>query len=159
MSEAARRPAPLSEEQHRTLNHVLDELIPPDSERQRPGAGQLGIAGYVDAALDTMPPVKEMIVDSLAALDEIAGRQGAGRFSDLPRAERVALLDQLAAGDRGFPPVLVLHAYAGYYQHPQVLEALGIEPRPPHPAGYTTVDGDLTLLDPVRRRPRMYRPC
>jgi hypothetical protein len=92
-------------------------------------------------------------------LNELAARRAGRRFTELPHGERVAVLDELAAGEHGFPPVLVLHAYAGYYQHPHVLEALGLEPRPPHPAGYATVEGDLGLLDPVRRRARMYREC
>ena len=52
-----------------------------------------------------------------------------------------------------------LHTYTGYYQHPRVLEALGLETRPPHPTGYPTIEGDLTLLDAVRGRARMYREC
>jgi hypothetical protein len=159
MNENIHPPAPLSDEDRRALDHVLDELIPPDPDRGRPGAGQLGVAAYVDTALDTMPPVKDMIVQSLAMLNELAGRRAGRRFSELPRSDRVAVLDELAAGEHGFPPLLVLHAYAGYYQHPRVLEALGLEPRPPHPAGYPTIEGDLGLLDPVRRRPRMYRQC
>jgi hypothetical protein len=39
----------------------------------------------------------------------------------------------------------------------RVLEALDLEPRPPHPEGYATVEGDLSLLEPVRRRGRKYR--
>jgi hypothetical protein len=42
---------------------------------------------------------------------------------------------------------------------PRVLEALGVEPRPPHPAGYATVEGDPSLLEPVRQRGRTYREC
>jgi len=106
-----------------------------------------------------MPVVKEMVVQSLAALDDLARHRAGRRLDDLPPEERAAVLDQLAASEHAFPPVLVLYTYAGYYQHPQVLEALGLEPRPPHPTGYATIEGDLTLLDAVRRRARMYREC
>jgi hypothetical protein len=157
MSEHPRRPAPLSEEDRQTLSHALDQIIPPDFDRGRPGAGELGLAAYVDAALDAMPAVKEMVVQSLAAADDLARRRSGRRLSDLPHEERVAVLDQLAASEHAFPMPVVLHTYAGYYQHPRVLDALGLEPRPPHPAGYATIEGDLTLLDAVRRRARMYR--
>ena len=107
-----------------------------------------------------MPAVKEMVVQSLTATDDLARQRSGHRLNDLPHEERVAVLDQLAASEQAFPPVLVLHTYAGYYQHPRVLEALGLEPRPPHPAGYATIEGDLTLLDAVRQRARrMYREC
>jgi len=159
MSELPRKPAPLSEEERQTLSHALAQIIPPDPDRGRPGAGELGLAAYVDAALDAMPVVKEMVVQSLAALDDLARCRSGHRLDDLPPEERVAVLDQLAASEHAFPPVLVLYTYAGYYQHPRVLEALGLEPRPPHPAGYATIEGDLTLLDAVRRRAGMYREC
>jgi hypothetical protein len=46
-----------------------------------------------------------------------------------------------------------------YYQAPRVVEALGLEARPPHPKGYEVELGDLTLLDEVRRRGKLYRDC
>ena len=53
----------------------------------------------------------------------------------------------------------MLHTFAGYYQHPRILDALGIAPRAPHPQGYEMAANDLSLLEPVRRRGNMYRPC
>jgi len=147
----------LSRDERRTLDAVLDEIIPPSADGRLPGAGQLGVSGYVDGAVRAMPAVREMIVQSVAALDEIAVRRTGRRFATLEPPDRIAALDDLAASEHAFPPVLVLHAYAGYYQEPAVLAALGLEPRPPHPAGYATIEGDLTLLEPVRRRARMYR--
>jgi hypothetical protein len=147
----------LSRDERDTLDAVLDEIIPPSDDGRLPGAGRLGLSDYVDAALRAMPAVREMVVRSLAALGEMAGRRAGRRFAALDRGDRVALLDELAAGDHAFPPVLILHAYAGYYQQPDVLAALGLEARPPHPEGYATVAGDLALLDPVRRRGRLYR--
>ncbi|HUI24603.1 MAG TPA: hypothetical protein VL403_00860, partial [Candidatus Kryptonia bacterium] len=46
---------------------------------------------------------------------------------------------------------------AGYCQHARVVEALGLEARPPHPQGYQMEPNDLTLLDDVRRCPKRYR--
>lgn len=125
----------LSENEQRALDAVLDEIIPPGGDRGMPGAGQVGVARYVDAALRPTPALHQMVREGVAALAELASSQHA------------------------LPPLLVLHAYAGYYQQPRVLEALGIEPRPPHPAGYATVEGDLSLLEPVRQRGRTYREC
>src|SRR4029450_9538062 len=123
----------------------------------RPGAGELGLAAYIDAALDAMPAVKEMVVQSLAAADALPRRRAGRRLSDLPHEERVAVLDQLAASEHAFPMPVVLHTYAGYYQHPRVLEGLGLQARPPPPAAHAPIEGDLTLPDAVRRRARMYR--
>ena len=34
-----------------------------------------------------------------------------------------------------------------------------MEPRPPFPLGYEQPPDDLSLLDPVRERPKLYRDC
>ena len=52
---------------------------------------------------------------------------------------------------------LTLHAYTAYYQQRRVIEALGREARPPHPRGYEMEPNDLSLLEPVRHRPKLYR--
>lgn len=44
-----------------------------------------------------------------------------------------------------------------YYQHDDVLEALGQEARPPFPQGYVVHDGDLSLLEAVYERGPIYR--
>ena len=126
------------------LTLALDEIIPPRPDGRLPGAGALGIAADVEAALQKTPPLLEMVAEGLAALD-------ARGFASLPRAERLATLGDL-------PPVVILHAFSAYYRHPRIMEALGLEPRPPHPKGYDMPPNDLSLLDPVRRRGPMWRP-
>jgi hypothetical protein len=44
-----------------------------------------------------------------------------------------------------------------YYRDDRVMRSLGQEPRPPFPKGHVVEQGDWSLLDPVRKRPRMYR--
>jgi hypothetical protein len=75
-------------------------------------------------------------------------------FVALARPDRQALL-----AEQPFVFPLMLHTFVGYYQTPRVVEALGLEARPPHPQGYAMEPNDLSLLDPVRRRPRLYREC
>jgi hypothetical protein len=146
-----------SEEQAHVLAGVLDDIIPPRSDGRLPGAGELGLAGFIAAALRDMPELHEMIAQSLSALDDLARRRWSQGFAALRPAERSAALNELASSEHAFPPVLILHTYAGYYQHPRVVEELGLEPRPPHPKGYEMGADDLTLLDPVRRRGPLYR--
>jgi hypothetical protein len=68
-------------------------------------------------------------------------------------------MNELTAGENALPPILVLHAYTGYYQQARVVEALGLEARPPHPEGYRMEPNDFALLERVRRRRRLYRQC
>lgn len=146
-----------SEDQRRAIDRVLDELIPPSQDGRLPGAGQLELAGYVDRALRSMPELRAMFVESVSALDAIAGRRHARRFADLATHEQAEVISEHASSADAFPPILVLHAYSGYYQHPRVLEALGLGSSPPHPTGYEMQPNDLSLLDPVRQRAPMYR--
>jgi hypothetical protein len=44
-----------------------------------------------------------------------------------------------------------------YYRDDRVVRSLGLEPRPPFPKGHTLEQGDWSLLDPVRKRPKMWR--
>jgi hypothetical protein len=144
----------MSDETRDALVAVLDCLIPADPRRGLPAASSLGLAGYVaerlGEALATLRPGFE-------ALDAAAGERKARRFADLGASAATEVLRAHAERDPGFLPALVFHGYAGYYQNPTVLEALGMEGRPPHPKGYELEAGDLTLLDPVRGRSPLYR--
>lgn len=152
MSEPVFTPA-----EERALASLLDELIPPSGDGRLPGAGELGLGAHVAAVARANPDVAAVLRDGLAALDARARERGGAGFAALPRPERTRVLQDLAATGPSFLPGLLFHTYVGYYQHPRVLEGLGLEPRPPHPAGYELEPGDLSLLDPVRRRGRLYR--
>jgi hypothetical protein len=141
-----------SAEEASTLASVLDDLLPPSSGGRLPGAGALGVGEHVAAALANMPDLRAMIVEGLDMLEARARQRGTDGFGALPPDERLAALNE-----QGFVFPLLFQACTGYYQHPKVLEHLGLDPRPPHPKGYEMAQGDLTLLDPVRRRGKLYR--
>jgi hypothetical protein len=44
-----------------------------------------------------------------------------------------------------------------YYRDDRVVRSLGLEPRPPFPKGHTLEQGDWSLLDVVRTRPKLWR--
>jgi hypothetical protein len=143
---------PLSDEDRRLLAAVLDELLPPSPDGRMPGAGALGLAAWVEQSARSPSELESSLGPTLASLR-------AGGFAGLDRDARVALLKELeAASPEAFRALLAL-AYGGYYQHPRVVEALGLEPRPPFPKGYPVAPSDPALLDPVRRRAPFYREC
>jgi hypothetical protein len=141
-------------EERRLLARVLDEIVPSRPDGKLPGAGQLGVAEHVERAVRNQAEVRSMIVQGLRALDTLARQRKGQEFAALSRADKVALLNE-----QTFVFPLMLNAYVGYYQHPRVVAALGLDPRPPHPEGYAMEPNDLTLLDPVRRRSTMCRSC
>jgi hypothetical protein len=151
MSESS-NDAGFSAEQRRLLASVLDEIVPASEKGPLPGAGEIGVAAYIEATFRKMPELGAMISQGLADLDA-ASRERHGRdFAALSRPEKLELLNQ-----HGFVFALTLHAYTGYYQQPRVLAGLGVEARPPHPAGYEMEENDFSLLEPVRARKKMYR--
>jgi hypothetical protein len=107
----------------------------------------------------TMPVLQPVMAQGLATLSRLAAGRDARGFASLSAKDRGEVMGELAAADPAFLPTLTFVAYAGYYQHPRVVAALGLEARPPHPRGYSMEPNDLTLLDAVRRRPKMYREC
>jgi len=143
-----------SADEARTLASVLDEMIPPSAGGRLPGAGALGLVDDVDQALRKAPALRSMIVQGLADLDAAAGSRHAQPFVTLARDEKVALLNE-----QGFLFPLMFYVYVSYYQHARVVTALGLDARPPHPTGYAMEPSDLSLLDPVRRRRKLYREC
>jgi hypothetical protein len=143
-----------SPQEERALASVLDELIPPSGDGRLPGAGEVGLVRYIDQRAAELRPT---IAQGLSALDELANARGARDFAALPRKGKLEALNEVATAQPGFLPGLILHTYAGYYQSDRVLEGLGLEARPPYPDGYKVEPSDLSLLDGVRRRRKLYR--
>jgi hypothetical protein len=144
----------MSEPTSDPLAAVLDTLIPASEDGAMPGAGAIGLAAIVREKSETMA---DLVERGLEAADTHARERGAPSFAGLSLADRTAVLRELETSEPGFVPGLVFQTFAAYYQHPRVLEALGLEPRPPHPKGYELEAGDLGGLERVRARGRLYR--
>jgi len=145
--------------QKRTLQAVLDVLVPPSADGRMPGAGAagLGLADRLEEGLRSRPELAPMVEQGLERLDALAAGRAGERFAELDPAHRREPFDALAAEQPGLLGLLLLQTYAAYYSHPRVLEALGQEPRPPHPDGFEVPATDFSLLEPVRRKPPFYR--
>ena len=141
------------------LSAVLDEVIPPDVARRMPGAGELGLADAITAAARTNPALRDALAQGLARLDTLARDAGAAAFASLPAGRRSERFQAVAAEQPSLVPNLLFPLIANYYRHPRVLDALGLEGRPPFPKGHTMAPFDERLLDGVKRRPKLYRDC
>jgi hypothetical protein len=149
--------AHFSADDERALAILLDDIIPPGGARSLPGAGDLGIAAYVAEFVQTMPVLQPVIEQGLATLARLSASRGSGGFASLSVADRAAVTSELNAADPAFLGTLTFVAYVGYYQHPRIVTAIGLEPRAPHPKGYEMEPNDLSLLEPFRRRGKIYR--
>jgi len=131
-----------------TLACALDEIVPPSADGRMPGAGAL-----VADAVERFVAGNGGLAALAAHLDALAA-QG---FAELPPERRTAAFGEFAAREPGFVAGLLFPTYTSYYQHPRVYEALGLEPRPPHPQGYSLEPGDFAKLDAVRARGPIWR--
>jgi len=139
------------------LATLLDEVIPPSADGRLPGAGTLGLAGHMARAVKQNAMLRPVVEYGLSSIADLARQRSVGGWDALPAEERRAVFREFAAGDQFFMPAFLFLVYSGYYQHPRVVETLGLEARAPHPKGYAMEPDDLTLLDQVRRRGRIYR--
>lgn len=144
----------LTSAQLATLDAVLNLIVPASADGRMPAAAGVGVPAYlcVEAA-DVLPQLRE-------ELDELERRSRlrfARNFAALEEAERKSLVEELRAQTPAFMNRLAMETLACYYQHERVLEGLGLEARPPYPKGYAVAQGDLSLLEPVRARGKIYR--
>lgn len=154
MSDAA---AIFSEAERRALVCVLDLLVPRSRDGKLPAAGELGVAEHVERVAQRDLGLRTTLAQGLAALDALASRRGAADFAALAAGDRLAVLEEQAAAQPALLPGLVFHTYVGYYQAPRVLEGLDLPARPPFPQGHALEPFDTALLEPARRRGKLYR--
>ena len=140
----------LTTDQCRSLRCLAEIMIPANAEYGVPGAGDDAIFAEI---LRSLGRDAERVVTLLRTLDEIAG----GVFADTEAARREAAAARLhKCGGEPLMNVerIILQCY---YRDDRVMRSLGLEPRPPFPKGFELEQGDWSLLDPVRERPKLYR--
>lgn len=140
----------LTPAESRDLRCVAGMMIPASSEFDVPGADDTVIfADIVGTMGRDLGHVREAL-GALAALAE-------GAFADLDAARREAVV--MAFRERGGAAAATLSRVIlqCYYRDDRVVRSLGLEPRAPFPKGHTLEQGDWSLLDPVRKRPKMWR--
>ena len=140
----------LSVTESQDLRRLAGIMVPADPAFTVPGADDAMIFADIEASLGRDTGAVRAALSQLAAL---AG--GSFTTLDTPQAEALAQ----AVLDPGSPAATVLGRVIlqCYYRDDRVVRSLGLDPRPPFPKGHTLEQGDWSLLDPVRARPRMWR--
>ena len=141
--------------QQMLLSAVLNRLIPATDDF--PGAGDLGIASYVDTVVGRFAELRRLFAEGLTHIALASQARQGQEFIALADDHKDAVLRQVETLHPTFFEALVQHTYSGYYSHPTVIRLLGLEARPPQPRGYHLEPLDLTLLDSVKQRGPLYR--
>jgi hypothetical protein len=140
----------LSPMEIRDLLCVADMIVPASTEFGVPGAGDPVIFADILASLDRDFDAVRAALGSLVAL---AG----GSFADMDEARRDVVAQAFQEQGGTASATLMRVVMQCYYRDERVVRSLGLEPGPPFPKGRILEQGDWSLLDPVRTRPKMWR--
>jgi hypothetical protein len=141
--------------QRELLVSVLNRIVP--AAGAFPGAGDLGVASYIDRVVGQSTALRRLFAQGLVQITLMSLTQYAQPFTMLLEEQRDAVLRQVETTAPEFFEVLVTHTYSGYYSHPTIVRLLGMEGRPPQPRGYHLEPLDLSLLDNIKQRQPIYR--
>ena len=142
----------LDEEQEQTLIAILNLIIPPSEDGKMPGAADVGFLAYIQNE-NIFPWIREGLINII----EESHNKYSQEFSSLSGSEQTQFIEKLRRRFLQFFNRLTTQVIQCYYQHDDVLKAIGLEARPPFPQGYLLEEGDLTLLEPVYLRGKIYR--
>ncbi len=142
---------PLTSIQRGTLNSLLQLMVPPSPDGLMPSAAEIGFVQWLS---EVSPALLPGLVEGL---DGVAAWSQEQIGTDLPSNLEDNTLAELRAAQAGFLNHLAREVMACYYQHPAVLSGLGVRSGPPFPDGNDVEPGDLSLLEPVIARGRIYR--
>ena len=142
--------AVLTAVQRRNLRAVAALIIPADAALGMPGADDARIVADIESSIGRDA---QAVLQALARLDALAH----GVFADLPGAQQQEAAGRLRESEPTLAAVLEAVTAQAYYRDDRVMQAIGMEVRAPFPKVFELEAGDLSLLDPVRARTKVYR--
>ena len=115
--------AVLDADRAEALRSWVSALIPARGER--PAAGEVGAAEYVDATVFLTPRLRGVLLDGIDTIEQLAQKRVGRRFAEADPTEQTEVLRIFEANDPldAFPMVRDL-TYEAYYAHPRVLDVL-----------------------------------
>lgn len=140
----------LSDAELDDLGKIAGTMVPADTALGMPGADDPLILDDIVRSLGRdLPLVREALV-------AVSAKSG-GAFAAKDQDAREALINDWYAGGGAPAAALGRVIVSAYYRDDRVLRALGHEARAPFPKGYVLEQGDWSLLDVVRQRPKLWR--
>lgn len=134
------------------IQRIAGILIPASREHGIPGADDAPILERVlrSASRFWAPLMKELqTLEAAHGSPEALLARDAAQFGEI--------IARAITERRGAFGLLLTAVLQAYYTDDRVLRSLGKSPAPPFPQGNAIDQGDWTLLDAVRSRPRLYR--
>ncbi len=141
----------LDKEQNRTLTSLLNLIIPASEDGKMPGVFDIGFIDYINNENQL-----SLIQEGLIRIIDETNNQYCQEFSALSVAEQLTIVNVLKRKLFRFFTDLTTQVVQYYYQHDDILNAIGLDARPPFPKGYDVEEGDILLLEPVFLRGKIY---
>ena len=137
-----------------TLDALMDLMIPASRDGRMPSARSLGL--YADPA-GLSGKDAALLQSGLREIEARAQGDHGVSFAQLQSTAAMAVVDQMRARHPDFIHAFTLNTSARYLKHASVMPLIGLEPRPPWPKGHAVKEGDWSLIEVVRARPKIYR--
>ena len=145
---------PFTSEETRTFLALVDMIIPASDEFTIPGASDTAIFNSIIA---NSAKNHQQILKALSALETLAQERESAGFADLLVDQRERIVKIFRETNPAEAKMFENLTSQCYYQDDRIMISLNMEPRPPHPEGFTVEQGDWSLLEPVRKREKFYR--
>jgi hypothetical protein len=142
-----------TEAQRELLTSVLNRIVP--AEGQFPGAGDLGVADFVEQAAGQSTSLRRLFIEGLTLIEITAVQWQGKEFSGLSGSAQDAVLKEVETRDSIFFDTLVRQCYNGYYTSPEVFQLIGYHRQLAHE--YKHQPFDESLLELQRQRPPFWR--
>ncbi|MDQ3226442.1 MAG: gluconate 2-dehydrogenase subunit 3 family protein [Chloroflexota bacterium] len=141
------------------LRAWVSAIIPANGDR--PAAGEVGAAEYIDAIVFLTPRLRGVLLDAIDMVERLAAERLARHFVGCSPPDHTTILEAFEANDPldAFPMVRDL-TYEAYYAHPRVLEILRRETGWHYEVAFSGSElepFDEALLTRVRSVPPRYR--
>jgi len=145
---------PFSQEEINLVAMLAGMMIPASTKYKAPGADDnIIVADILRTARQQVGLIKEGLKD----FDSYAHGEHCGSFLSLDKDIRMLIVAYFQQHSPNFMASITRIILQSYYRDERVMESLGMEVRPPFPGGYELVEGDWSLLDPVRDRGKIWR--
>ncbi|HEX4771064.1 MAG TPA: gluconate 2-dehydrogenase subunit 3 family protein [Bryobacteraceae bacterium] len=145
----------LTQDRQSILKIVLDLIIPASDEM--PSASEAGGMNYLQNVMQHDKDVAANITKALDVADAFSERSFQKPFNKLEKNDQIAVLKEMENAALRVFDALRAYVYESYYTQPAIWEHIGYEPYPTDHAGPHLAPLDDSLLENVRKMPKLYR--
>ena len=140
----------LTADEQASLQLIAGMMIPASAKHGAPGADDDAIFADI---LRSFGRDEVAVKQAMTHLHHLSG----GAFAALDAGQRAAVATDFRASGGIALMRLTNIVLQCYYRDDRVMRSLGMEPRPPFPKGFEVEQGDWSLLDPVRKKEKIWR--